>query len=232
MPVTSMLFVFGTELLVIDTLRYFEAPAPCRISSIPKGSQLRPGIYSIIEDVCAVDGSGGTAFREALNKRYEASHVFRAMLRRLGAFWAFGAQTMAVVCTILIFTIQHEAAYVVGWSAPFIWAGVWTVITYYYVLKKLREEQQAWAEELEEKAGGMPVTDVSPEVTRDDLAPDELPHHPVATTDAAAGTGTPTVAAAAAAKKTTDDDQPSSPPSSVVLGDAKPPVDAETSVAS
>jgi hypothetical protein len=152
MPVVTMMYVFGTELLIIDLLRYFRQPAPIRISSIPKGAQLRPAIYSIIEDVIAVDGNGGTDFREALNRRYEASHVFRAMLRRLGAFWAFGAQTIAVVLTILIFTIHPEAAYVLGWSVPFIWAGIWTLITIWYVKKKLREEQIAWAEELADKA--------------------------------------------------------------------------------
>lgn len=152
MPVTSMLYAFGTELLVVDFLRLLRIPAPVRISSIPKGAQLRPAIYSVIEDVVAVDGSGGTAYREALNKRYEASHVFRAMLRRLGAFWAFGAQGIAVVLTILIFTIHPEAAYVVGWAAPFVWAAVWALITYFYVKKKLREEKRAWAEEIAEKA--------------------------------------------------------------------------------
>ncbi|KAK5739384.1 hypothetical protein LTR17_005289 [Elasticomyces elasticus] len=153
MPVTSMLFVFGTELLVVDTLRYFQVPAPWRMSSIPKGSQLRPAIYTFIEDVCAVDGSGGTAYREALNKRYEASHIFRAMLRRLGLFWAVGSEGIAVVLTILIFTIQHEAAYCVGWALPFIWAGVWAAITYWYVVKMLKTEQKAWEEEIAAKSG-------------------------------------------------------------------------------
>ncbi|EMC91261.1 hypothetical protein BAUCODRAFT_54366, partial [Baudoinia panamericana UAMH 10762] len=152
MPVVSMLYVFGTELIIADVLRLFHIPAPFRISSMPKGSQLRPCVYSIIEDVVAVDGSGGVAFREALNKRYEDSHVFRAMLRRLGAFWAFGMEAIAIVLTILIFTVQHEAAYVIGWSVPFIWAGIWIVITYYYVKKKLREEKVAWTEEIAAKA--------------------------------------------------------------------------------
>lgn len=155
MPLASMLYAFGTELLIVDALRYFQVPAPVRISSIPKGAQLRPAIYSIIEDIVAVDGSGGTAFREALNKRYEASHVFRAMLRRLGVFWAFGCQGMAVVTTILVFTIQHEAAYCVGWSAPFVWAGVWTLVTYIYVRGKLKEEKKAWTDEIAEKQGAI-----------------------------------------------------------------------------
>ena len=152
MPLATMLFAFGTELLIVDTLRYFEIPAPIRVSSIPKGTQLRPGIYSIIEDIIAVDGSGGTEFRENLNRRYEASHVFRAMLRRLDMYWAFGAEIMAVVTTILIFTLGEDAAYVVGWSVPFIWAGIWTWGTIIYVRRKLAEEKKAWAEEVSTKS--------------------------------------------------------------------------------
>ncbi|KAK4561208.1 hypothetical protein LTR86_005163 [Recurvomyces mirabilis] len=152
MPVTSMLYVFGTELLVVDTMRYFQVPAPWRMSSIPRHAQLRPAIYSFIEDIVAVDGSGGTAYREAFNRRYEASHIFRAMLRRLGVFWAFGAEGIAVVCTILIFTVQKEAAYVIGWTVPFIWAGVWTAGTFWYVGRKLKEEKIAWAVEIAAKS--------------------------------------------------------------------------------
>ncbi|ORY70896.1 uncharacterized protein BCR38DRAFT_453594 [Pseudomassariella vexata] len=148
MPLTTMLFVFGTLLLIIDTFRYFRVPAPVRISSVPRGAQLRPGIYSLIEDICAVDGSGGTEFREALERRYEASHVFRAMLRRLGEFWAFGAEGCAVLCTILIFGLNSvDAAYVIGWSVPFVWAGIWTLCTFWYVNRELKKEAGLWAAE-------------------------------------------------------------------------------------
>jgi hypothetical protein len=147
-----MLFVFAVELLLIDMGRLFQIPAPCRISSIPKGAQLRPGIYPMIEDIVGVDGAGGTEYREALNRRYEASHVFRTMLRQLGLFWSIGAMAMATLCTILIFTINAEAGYVIGWAAPFIWAGIWTLATFWYVGRKLKEEKIAWAEEVAEKA--------------------------------------------------------------------------------
>lgn len=163
MPLASMLYAFGVEMIIIDTLRFFEIPAPCRISSIPKGTQLRPAIYSIIEDIVAVDGSGGTAYREALNKRYESSHVFRAMLRRMDVFWAVGANGMAVLTTILIFTIQHEAAYCVGWAAPFVWAGIWAAVTIWYVKRKLKEEKIAWTEEIAEKQGAFALANLPPQ---------------------------------------------------------------------
>lgn len=118
MPVASMCFAFGVELLVMDIARLAGYKAPMRISSLPAGSPLRPGIYSVIEDVVAVDGGGGTEFRQRLNLRYMASHHFRQMLHRLTLFWAFGSCAIAVVTTVLIFTIQRDAAYVVSISAP------------------------------------------------------------------------------------------------------------------
>lgn len=163
MPVPTMLLVFGTQLLLIDALRALHIPSPLRISSVPCRAQLRPGIYSLIEDVCAVDGSGGTDFRVALDRRYEASHVFRAMLRRLGVFWAVGAEGCAVLCTALIFGLSSgEAAYVVGWSVPFVWAGIWTVATFWYVKRELRIEAKAWREEVARKgvAGSMSMASV------------------------------------------------------------------------
>ena len=113
MPPASMLAAVSIQLLIIDALRYLGYKAPIRISSLPRGVPLRPSIYSIIEDICAVDGSGGTEFRQRLNLRYMASHYFRQMLHRLTLFWAFGGICAAAATTAMIFTIQKEAAYVV-----------------------------------------------------------------------------------------------------------------------
>jgi hypothetical protein len=113
MPAASMLFAFGIQMLIIDILRLAGYRAPVRISSLPRGTPLRPGIYSIIEDVIAVDGSGGTEFRQRLNLRYMASHYFRQMLHRLTLFWALGALGAASATTAMIFTLSRDAAYVV-----------------------------------------------------------------------------------------------------------------------
>lgn len=122
MPASTMLFAIGCELLLVDILRIAKIPAPCRISSLPVGAPLRPGIYAYIEDICAVDGSGGTEFRQRLNLRYQASKHFREMLHRLTLFWAIGAIVCSAVTTAIIFTIQRDAAYVVSileTSSPF-----------------------------------------------------------------------------------------------------------------
>ncbi|KAF2759352.1 hypothetical protein EJ05DRAFT_499766 [Pseudovirgaria hyperparasitica] len=146
MPVSSMLFAFGVQLLVIDAARIMGYKAPVRISSLPRGSPLRPGIYSLIEDIVAVDGSGGTEFRQRLNLRYQASKDFRLMLHRITLFWAAGALGAAVLTTVLIFTLSRDAAYVVGWCIPFLWAGIWAVITTKWVQVGLKHEYANWSE--------------------------------------------------------------------------------------
>ncbi|KAF1987651.1 hypothetical protein K402DRAFT_462537 [Aulographum hederae CBS 113979] len=154
MPVPSMVAAIGLELLVVDILRLWGVPAPVRVSSLPRGSPLRPGIYSIIEDVCAVDGSGGTEFRQRLNLRYQASKMFREMLHRLTLFWAFGALAVSASTTAIIFTVNKDVAYVLGWTIPFVWAGLWTVITTYWVKWALAAEEKQWAEERNKANGG------------------------------------------------------------------------------
>lgn len=163
MPPSTMLFAIGFQLLLLDVLRLRGIPAPCRISSLPKGAPLRPGIYAYIEDICAVDGSGGTEFRQRLNLRYQASKAFREMLHRLTLFWAIGAIVCGSVTTAIIFTIQRDAAYVVccpillknernytltssqvGWILPFLWAGIWAAITIPWVQRDLEKEYNEW----------------------------------------------------------------------------------------
>lgn len=151
MPLATVLFVFGTELLVIDVLRLLHVPNLFRISSLPKGAQQRPGIYNIIEDIVAVDGGGGTAYRQRLSARYEASHQFRLMLHRLTLFWAIGAEAIAVLCTVLIFLLPGEVAYVIGWSVPFVWAGISALATWWYVNQNLRIERDNWDRDINGK---------------------------------------------------------------------------------
>jgi len=145
MPLATLLWTFGTILLVSDIMRLLRIPSPIRLSSIPKGAVLRPAIYTFIEDVVAVDGRGGTAYRERLNARYEASHYFRQMLHRLTLFWGFGCEGMAIITTVLVFTLPDEAAYAVGWSAPAFWVMAWALITWWYVEKGLKMEKEKWA---------------------------------------------------------------------------------------
>lgn len=145
MPVSTLCWWFGFEMLLSDILRILRVKQFLRISSVPVGEPFRPCIYALIEDIVAVDGSGGTEFRINLDKRYKASHYFRVMLHRLALFWGFGAVLAATVTTVLVFTLEHDAAYVVGWCLPFVWAGISALITMFWVKKSLRYEREQWA---------------------------------------------------------------------------------------
>jgi hypothetical protein len=149
MPLATVLYTFGTIMLVVDAMRYLRITIPFPLSSQPRGSVPRPAIYPYIEDIVAVDGGGGATYRKQLSDRYEASPIFRAMLSKLSLFWWIGAESLAALTTVLVFTIPKEPAYVVGWSLPFLWAGIWTASTFWYVKKELGCEAKQWLEEVD-----------------------------------------------------------------------------------
>ncbi|EOA84399.1 hypothetical protein ACJQWK_01229 [Exserohilum turcicum] len=144
MPLPSLLAFFGLELSLLELMYVFHLHAPFRISSVARGENLRPAIYPLIEDIIAVDGDGGTAYRMRLNQRYEASPYFRLMLHRLSMFWALPALLMAVGTTYMIFSVRRDTAYVLGWFVPFIWSGIWSIVTTKWVQRDLEVEQMLW----------------------------------------------------------------------------------------
>ena len=98
LPLPTLLAIFGLELSLLELGYIYRLPSPFRISSLTRGQTMRPAIYFIVEDIVAVDGDGGTAFRARLNQRYEASPYFRQMLHRLSLFWALPAIVVAAQC--------------------------------------------------------------------------------------------------------------------------------------
>lgn len=146
MPVPSVLFVFAAETLVRDLLHLSKRKAPVRISSCPKGAEFRPGIYSIVEDIVATDGGGTAEYRERLDVRYRSSYKFRHMLRTLSLFWSLGGVVTALGASALVWTLDVNFAYAVGWVAPFVWGLIWTLLTVRWVPRCLRLEYSSWAE--------------------------------------------------------------------------------------
>jgi hypothetical protein len=109
-----MLFVMGIQLLCSFCLYHARAKIPFRLSSLPAGHTAHPATFTIIEDVVAVDGGGGVAYREALMARYDASPLFRRMLNRLDAFWGIGALVAATIITVLLWTVPVQTGYWIG----------------------------------------------------------------------------------------------------------------------
>ncbi|CEJ58223.1 hypothetical protein PMG11_06888 [Penicillium brasilianum] len=146
MVLPTVMFYFGIVHLTLDVLRMMGYKAPFRISSTPKGSVMPTALYALIEDVVAVDGGGGQMYRYALRTRYLSSPYFRRMLFEMNCFWSGGSIIFAAVFTAIIFTVSEPVAFTLGWTLPFAWAGVWTLITIPWVQSDLRREKKAWAE--------------------------------------------------------------------------------------
>ncbi|KAJ6119788.1 hypothetical protein N7523_004068 [Penicillium sp. IBT 18751x] len=146
MVLPTVMFYFGIVHLSLDILRMAGFKAPFRISSTPKGSAMPTALYALIEDVVAVDGGGGQIYRYALRTRYLSSPYFRRMLFEMNCFWSGGSIIFAAAITAVIFTVSEPVAFTLGWTLPFAWAGVWTLITIPWVQSDLRREKKAWAE--------------------------------------------------------------------------------------
>ncbi|KAJ6126370.1 hypothetical protein N7523_001982 [Penicillium sp. IBT 18751x] len=177
MVLPTVMFYFGAVHLSLDILRVCGFKAPFRISSTPKGSVIPTALYVLIEDVVAVDGGGGQTYRYALRTRYLSSPYFRRMLFEVNCFWSGGSIVFAVAITTVIFTVSEPVAYTLGWSLPFAWASIWTLITIPWVQSDLRREKLTWEETRGQ--GGIPFTDdiTAPAAqTNFELVQERLPH--------------------------------------------------------
>ncbi|KAI9827992.1 MAG: hypothetical protein M1819_006835 [Sarea resinae] len=147
MPAPSMLFWLGFQTLICTVMHTADVKTPIRVSSFARGERMPPGLYSYIEDIVSVDGRAGQPYRQALRARFEASPVFRAMLIRLSFFWSVPAIVLAAALTAIIFAAPRDVGYAMGWSVPFAFGAIWTVLTIFHVKHVITGEKAAWAHE-------------------------------------------------------------------------------------
>lgn len=85
------------------------------MSSVEKGDRIRSGVYTIAEDIVAVDGGQGQSYRRQLQARYLCSGDIASLCFRLDILWGLSGLVVAAICFALIFTL-HEAniAYILG----------------------------------------------------------------------------------------------------------------------
>jgi len=146
MIVTGLMFVVnGLAVQRRWKLRYF------RLSSHVKNSICPPFTFTLLEDICAVDGKGGKKFRTAALARYHASPRFRALLLQLQWFWSIPSIVIGAVLIIVIYLTNDDVAYGVGWGAPTVWALVWTWITIGWVQRALQVEKENWKTEISQR---------------------------------------------------------------------------------
>ncbi|KAH7629699.1 hypothetical protein B0T09DRAFT_339969 [Sordaria sp. MPI-SDFR-AT-0083] len=144
MPVPLFFIQMGLQLLWSGWANKKHKKAPFRFSSVPKGGRIPPLVFTIVEDIVAVDGAGGKEYRRAINARYEVSKRFREMIARQNWFWGVGALADGIATMIVIWTIPQEIAYGVAWASPLIFSIIWTIITVIWVRRDIRREKAEW----------------------------------------------------------------------------------------
>jgi hypothetical protein len=113
-PVSLFFIQVGLQLVLSMWMNQTGRPAPCKISSIPKGGRVPPLVLTIVEDIVGVDGAGGREYRDALMARYEASPRFRKMIVQQTWFWAVGALVDGIGTMAVVWTVPEQVAYGVG----------------------------------------------------------------------------------------------------------------------
>lgn len=118
MPAPAILYCLGGGIFVITMYSLTGRKAPFRISSTPKGGDVHPGVYYLMEDIVAVNAGAGRPFREALAARYHASPRFRRMLKVQSLFWSIPSLVIAIACTVIIIIhpVPKDVAYGIGMS--------------------------------------------------------------------------------------------------------------------
>ncbi|EIW80620.1 hypothetical protein CONPUDRAFT_105698 [Coniophora puteana RWD-64-598 SS2] len=120
---------------------------PVRISSLPPGEILPPFPYTLVEDVIAVDGGGGLAFRQEWRHRYEDSVIIRSLVRQLAFMWGLSGTIIGALLIVAAWLATTDTAYGLAYGIPWVWVLVCIPVTVLYVQSQLRREHQEWYKE-------------------------------------------------------------------------------------
>ncbi|KAI1776619.1 hypothetical protein F4818DRAFT_411239 [Hypoxylon cercidicola] len=148
MPLPLFFIEVGSLALASGFMDARHMHTTCKVSSIPKGAPIPPILLTFIEDVVAVDGGAGKTYRKRLLGRYKASKHFRGLIKGLNWFWGVGSLLVGAGSLAVVWTVQQEIAYGIGWGAPLVFTTLWTFITILWARRSLQIEKQSWMAEL------------------------------------------------------------------------------------
>lgn len=138
----SFIMAFLGLLMVVSVMPPF--PIPFRISSMPRGSPLRPFIYYAAEDFLAVDGLQDRVSRIRFNDRYESNPMFRRFLYNLTLWWALGVCVYIGSVSAVIWTLEFHHAFGLSLGVLFSYIIIWAVVTYLWTKMEMHREHEAY----------------------------------------------------------------------------------------
>jgi uncharacterized membrane protein (DUF485 family) len=158
--IPTVVLYLGLILGLTSVCTALKIKTPFRMSSLPAGQPFRPAFYFLWEDLVAVDGGGGFAFRRRISKRYEASPPFQRLMQHLTLFFFAWAVILFLVALALVVAnvqrgLNEDIVYgiIVGFSI--VWSGIVAVFAGRFAVRSLREEKKWWKQNhLKQKVDG------------------------------------------------------------------------------
>ncbi|KAI0632540.1 hypothetical protein C8Q77DRAFT_931967 [Trametes polyzona] len=130
--------------LLITGIWPHKLKVPFRVSSMPPYTGLPPGVYTMVEDIVAVDGGGCVEFRQAWRIRYEHSAIMRRIVRVTSIWWGASGTILAAAFIAIAWTTPDDIGYGIGWGLPWLWAMVSAALTVWWVHRELEREKEQW----------------------------------------------------------------------------------------
>ncbi|EJF56634.1 hypothetical protein DICSQDRAFT_157780 [Dichomitus squalens LYAD-421 SS1] len=158
MSLSCFMIAFCVPLLITSVWPH-KLKMPFRVSSMPPWTGLPPAMYTLVEDIVAVDGGGCVEFRQAWRIRYEHSAIMRRIIRITSFYWGASGCICAAAFIAIAWTTPEDIGYGIGWGLPWLWAFTSLAFTVRWVKKELKREQEEWNTTLDEKAVAREVND-------------------------------------------------------------------------
>jgi len=112
LPLSVLMLWVCLQMLIAEVLLLLGVKVPFRMGSLAKGNALRSGTFVIVDDVVAVDGKQGNAWRHAWNERYLASPTLGQFLSQMDRLWGCnGLGVVAVVWGVVFGVDNHDVGY-------------------------------------------------------------------------------------------------------------------------
>jgi len=126
-----------------------------RVSSDGRGERCKPFVYYVIEDFVAVDAGQTRRYRRELQARWNASPVFRRLIRDVNMWWIVGGVVFTGALAGITWRLPFEVAYGLSFGVLFLWIGIWALGTWLWVRRELRRERDWFARRTVELEGEM-----------------------------------------------------------------------------
>ncbi|KAM0748945.1 hypothetical protein T439DRAFT_327449 [Meredithblackwellia eburnea MCA 4105] len=139
---SSAMFVSPIMIIFLLSLKPWKFSFP--ISSDVAGTPTKPAVFYLLEDVVAVDFAHGREWRRQMYARYEASPLFRRLMRHLTIYWSIMCLIFVGATSAVTWSLELDISFGLVLGDFFLWLIVSAIGCYYITVWGLRKEWRLW----------------------------------------------------------------------------------------